>query len=124
MPTPTPKNPAQRHSRLGIASTLIGGSLPVLLPLLMILGGSGNSRHGTDSSKFFHDAFAYAFVIVGLLAPPLHLTGLILGIIGLRSKNTKKSFAVAGLVLNLVFGLIGVGIIVLLLTNTSWTAFR
>ena len=110
-------NSARRHSRLGIVSTVLGGGLPVLVTILSILIMVFSKISDETKSKFLISLLGISstvFAFVALSAPVLHLTGLILGIIGAFSKETKKTFSIAGIVLNLFFGLIGVGIIFLL----------
>lgn len=105
----------QRHSRLGIVSTVIGAALPVLLiifvTLLIVLG----SRKDTIGNYV-----AGAGLIFSLIAPLLHLLGAGLGIGGLFTKNTKKLFPVVGTVLNIMLGISGVLLWVLVISNLSY----
>ena len=113
-------NSAKRHSRLGIASTIIGGGLPVLVTILFILVAVFSKISGETKSEFFSSLAGISYIVfifVGLSAPLLHLTGLIFGLIGVFSRKTKKLFPIAGIILNLFFGLIGVGIIYFLLKH-------
>ena len=119
-------NVAKRHSRMGIASIIIGGGLPLLVTALIVI--SWASYEIADSlifykisdetgTKFLHtlsDGAIKLLFVVGFRAPLLHLMGLILGLFGAFSKGTKKKFSIAGIVLNLILGLIGVVLVLFL----------
>lgn len=104
-----------RHSRLGIASTVIGVVLPVLLVifigLLIVLGSRKNT---------FGNYVAGAGLIFSVIAPLLHLIGAAFGVGGLFTKNTKKLFPVVGTVLNIMLGISGVLLWVLVISNLSY----
>lgn len=86
------KTESKRNSRLGIASFLIGTFTLAILLMFGIL-----TRISPNSIKF---VFLAGLVIVGLFAPLLYLIGLILGIIGIFSEETKRLFPVLGVILN------------------------
>ncbi len=106
----------QKHtSRLGVASLVIGVVTPFLLVLFLFLSILLGSKKGTVGS-----AFAMVFLIIGLLAPFLHLTGFILGLCGWISKKTQNLFPIAGTILNAFLGVCGILIIYLLITNLTY----
>ena len=107
----------KRHSRLGITSTIIGAGLPILLTVLTLININLPDRYIgradlLGSLKYFFEGFWSGVAVIAL---PLHLVGLIFALVGIFSTNTKKGFPAAGIILNLIFGLIGLGIILLLL---------
>ncbi|MEZ5429506.1 MAG: hypothetical protein R2747_24895 [Pyrinomonadaceae bacterium] len=105
----------KRHSRLGIASVIIGATLPFLLIALAVLGvalGTGKKSIGSY--------FGLGFVFLGLAGPLIHLIGLGLGVGGLISKKTKKFFPVTGAILNALLGISGVLIIYFIIMNLTW----
>ena len=107
-------NLAKRHSKLGIASIIIGVGLPLFVVVLAIsFFVSGDPyKPKTDFTNVLNKFFSTVLLIVGLLAPPLHLTGLIFGLIGVFSKQNKKLFSIIGIILNLIFLVFGVGIFI------------
>jgi hypothetical protein len=104
----------KRHSRLGIAATIIAVTLPILLVVLIFGGGTLLSIIKKGDNE---NAVTLSLVLTILSLPLIHLLGLILGLIGLFSKKTKKLFPIIGSVLNAVLLLLGVTIIVLILVN-------
>ena len=76
-------NSAKQNSRLGIASTVIGIGLPLLAIFLFILFVVSGDVHKPETAfvNVLHKIFSLIFLIFGLLAPLLHLAGLILGLI-------------------------------------------
>jgi len=105
----------KHHSRLGIASLIIALIMPGLLICLFALGALLNTRQGTIGKWVIG-----AWFVIGLCGPLIHLGGLILGLSGLVSKTTKKHFAIAGSAMNLLLGILGVGIIYFIITNISY----
>ncbi len=96
-----------RHSKLGVASFVMALSIPVLLIVLVALA----LILGTDTKAAPGWYMVWAFMICGLLAPLGHLVGVILGIVDVRRKSSKKVFAVLGITLNLILG--GAGAVML-----------
>ncbi|MCO6510453.1 MAG: hypothetical protein J5I65_06635 [Aridibacter famidurans] len=95
-----------RHSRLGIASAIIAGAVPLSLVLLYALGIALGTRKGSPGNVVIIVA-----VVFSLLGPFAHLVGAGLGIGGLFT-NRRKLFPVTGTVLNLILGLGGALILV------------
>jgi hypothetical protein len=55
------------------------------------------------SNTYMAERFSAALMIFGLgVAPVLHLAGLILGVIGAFTKNSKKVFPILGIIFNLL----------------------
>ena len=100
------------HSRLGIASVVIGVGIPIILVCLFALGILlGKS----ELAKYV----GLAAVIFAVLSPLQHLIGSILGISGFFT-NTKKLFPLIGTILNMLLGISGVLLIWLFLENMTW----
>lgn len=98
----------KNHSRLGVASFVIGVVLPILMTIFIISGFFLDTKRNSVGS----DVLSVIFVI-SLTFPILHLVGLILGIIGLFVKTKKRLFAVIGTILNAVLLLVGIGLVYL-----------
>ena len=84
-----------RHSRLGIASVVLGALSWLAGAVLVVLSflpesGTYASQHATNRLLVF------ALVV----APVLHLVGLGIGIAGAIKKSSKKGLAVTGIVVN------------------------
>ena len=75
----------KRQSRLGIASVIIGLSLPVLLVFFIVSGVLMDTKKGTVSNDIL-----LAYLLISLTFPFLHLLALIFGLIGAFSKKTKS----------------------------------
>lgn len=114
-------NSANRHSRLGIASTIIGGGLPLLVIFLAILFitilefNTKNYNSKIHFGRKLGETLSYIFFTVSLLSPLVHLMGLILGLIGVFSKQNKKLFAIIGIILNsffVLFSILAVGLMI------------
>lgn len=103
------------HSRLGIASVIMSVAIPVILILFLIVSLALGTRRDSVGNYF-----AMAFAGFGLVAPVLHLVGMVLGLSGLISKRTKNLFPVIGIILNIFLGVLGVVIIFLIITNITW----
>lgn len=86
-------NPAFKHSRRGIASCVLGISVPVILTVWV----SYSSFDPADASA----ADAGYALFQGLVMWVLMLTPLVLAISGLLQPRRRKLFAVIGLVLSL-----------------------
>lgn len=106
-----PLSPARKHSRLGIASTIMALTLPPLLTTLLFGAVSTNTKTSVGTG------LSLTFIVVGLAGPLIHLVGLIMGIVGATFKDTNKLFPILGIVLNLFLGVLGVAIIFFLLKN-------
>lgn len=114
---PQTENPAapQRHSRLGIASVVIGASLPLLLIFLIVAGGI------LEANKIaLGNYLLIGFAVIGMAGPLIHLIGFGLGLGGLISKKTKKVFPVTGAILNALLGISGILIIYLVISNLKF----
>lgn len=94
------------HSKLGIASCVIA-----LITFLIFLIAIGFWLNGFRCPVCSEDMKGYIMLVgigVVLVVPiPTHLVGLILGIVSLFFPNRKKLFPIIGIVLNLIFGVIG-----------------
>ncbi|MDE7253209.1 MAG: hypothetical protein K2O32_09760 [Acetatifactor sp.] len=88
----------RRHSKRAIMATILGiisnSSLVIVLYLSYLSGGAVPLSYG----------------LTGLLAAVFSMTGLILGVVAVRDKDTFKFFPVVGTFLNLA----ALGILVLL----------
>lgn len=97
------------HSRLGIASLVIGIAVPILIAVFfliaMLLGSSKTSIGGY---------IATGVVFFALSAPLIHLLGVIFGVIGWLSKKTKNLYPMIGTVLNAVLMIIGILLVLLM----------
>ncbi len=103
---------ARRHSKLGIASTITGAAIPVLLILFFAALLLMDVKKNSPGSYV-----AGAGLIFAVIAPVLHLVGALLGIGGFFTKTTKKTFPVIGTVLNILLGISGVLLWILVLGN-------
>ncbi|MEP6904297.1 MAG: hypothetical protein ABJA66_21450 [Actinomycetota bacterium] len=99
--------PEKRHSRLGIASVVVGFGLPVLLVLFVLVIYLLESNKSPWANDIEQNLF-----IVSLLFPLVHLIALILALVGLFSKQTKNLFPIIGLVLNLILMIVGIILLV------------
>ena len=106
---------ARRHSKLGIASTIIGAAIPVLLVIFFASLFMMNTRKNSFGSYVAGVGLIFAFI-----APGLHLVGALLGIGGFFTKPTKKLFPVVGTILNILLGISGVLLWVLVLSNFKY----
>lgn len=114
------QTPPKRHSRLGIASVIIGLSLPVLLVSFILIAVTIDAEKGTAGS----DIIVVLFFII-LTFPFLHLLALIFGLIGTFSKKTKKLLPVSGALINgFLLLLVVVFVIFIIPQMGSLTAFR
>lgn len=101
----------QKHSGLGITSFVISLLVGVLIFATIIIAGFMSARHpdGMDekaASTIFIGLAIISFMLLDLLA-------LALGIAGLFQKDTKKVFAILGIIFSLLtlLGTIGLMII-------------
>jgi hypothetical protein len=91
--SPHPDPP--RHSRLGIASVVLGALTWLAGAVLVVL--SFLPETGTYASRHADNRL---FVFGLLIAPALHLAGLGIGIAGAIKKSSRRALAVTGIVLN------------------------
>lgn len=95
--------PIPKHSKLGIASCLIAIGMFCLMTVLT--GASYFVGSITDD----HQQIGAVWIIAGtsalLLPIPVHLVGLLLGVIALFLPNRRKLFPILGTILNLVFAI-------------------
>ena len=105
----------RRHSKLGIASTIISLAIPVLLVIFFASLLMMDTRKNSFGSYVAGVGLIFAFI-----APGLHLVGALLGIGGFFTKPTKKLFPVIGTILNILLGISGVLLWVLVLSNFTY----
>ncbi len=101
----------RRQSKLGVASFVMGVSIPLVLILLIVL----TMVLGTDTKDAVGWYAVWALLIFGLLAPLGHLTGVILGVVAVIPSRNRKVFPVLGITLNAILGSTGVIILVVIL---------
>lgn len=93
------------HSKIGVVS----GAMGIGMFLIFLIGISAyyfQIRQGRGpNSEVLADL---QLMIVWLLPVPVHIIGLILGVVSLFFPNRKKLFPILGVVGNLIFSLIGV----------------
>jgi hypothetical protein len=104
----------RRHSRLGIASVILGIILPVLLVSFIVASGWLE----LDRNRMRNDIEGY-LIVVSLSFPVLHLVALIFALIGIFSKKTKKVFPVIGIVINTLLMAAGIALIVFIISILS-----
>ena len=95
-----------RHSRLGIASFVIAIAVGIIVPLVMVFMAilmASMQEQGT--SKLLPVGVAFGLILI--LAYCGNLTGIGLGIAGIRQKEQKHIFAIIGLCLNSAGALVG-----------------
>ncbi len=105
--TPSPLIPpnAQKHSKIGIASFVIGIAAVLILCLAILLAFGYGFTMAIQDPYFQVDQSSPIILALGLLmciSPILSLVGLGLGIGAAVQKNEKKIFGIIGLVLNLL----------------------
>ena len=102
------------HHPVGLISfgfAVVTGAISLLLFIVSLIPESGT---------YTAQRFTNILVVYGLaVAPLLHTTGLVLGIVGAFLKNSKKLFPVLGIVLN-ILPLIFAAIIWILLFWVIW----
>lgn len=100
-------------SNLGIASFAIAIGTFVLAALIFVLALTVLADSGRGRSSEISN-FLYAAFFIG--APAAHFVGLVLGIVALFQKRRGKTYAVFGIILNILFPASAVLIIVGLLS--------
>ena len=93
---------ARRHSKLGLASFLVGIGFPLLLIVVVVAGLALADRIEDGDTK---NAFLFFFIILGptfagIAGVIVHLLGLALGITGAFQKERKRVFAIVGITIN------------------------
>lgn len=104
---PPPLIPAetQKHSRLGIASFVIGLVSLIIFCLAIVLAfGYGVSVASSSPSVQSLEASPtiLAFGLMMLFSPFLGLVGAVLGFVAVFQKDKKKLFGILGIVVNLL----------------------
>lgn len=85
----------RKHSKVGLISfglAIITGIAALVIFIISLIPESG-----TYAAQRF-DKILFAFALIA--APILHLTGLILGIVGAFQKDFKKLFPILGIIFN------------------------
>jgi hypothetical protein len=122
--TPAPVTPSgmQKHSRIGIASFVIGLVSMFIFCLAIVLAfGYGLSITATNPS-FQVEQSNPTVLGLGLLlfsSPILSLVGAVLGFVAVFQKDKKKLFSVLGIVLNLLIMLAFCALLVIGLVGQS-----
>lgn len=91
------------HSRLGIASVIIGFAVPLLLMLFFAVAMLLGTKEGSIGGYIL-----IGVVIFAISAPLLHLIGGVFGVISWISKKTKNLFPMIGTLLNAFLGITGI----------------
>ncbi len=109
--TPPPLIPSvtQKHSRIGIASFVIGIVAVLILCLAFLLAFGYGFSMASQNPSFQVDQSSPTVLALGVLiciSPILSLVGLGLGIGAAMQKNDRKLFGIIGLVLNLLIILV------------------
>ena len=99
------KESTKPHSKLGIASCVIGLTTFLIFLLAMVFWLIPFWCHGC--SQELKDQLILGSLTVLLLVPIPALVGLILGAVSLFFPNRRKLFPIIGVVLNLIIGVIG-----------------
>lgn len=102
--TNIPSN-AQKHSRIGIASFVVG-IVSMLIFCLAILLAFGYGFSMTAQNPSFQvsrsSPIILALSLMMLISPVLSLVGAVLGSVAVFQQNLKKLFAILGLVFNML----------------------
>lgn len=89
--------PEKKHSKLGIASFIIAIVMGIIA-FVSVIAAVFASHSDIDDNEL-------SLALVGLIiigTAMAQIVGVILGIIGLTQKNTKKVFSILGLIFNLM----------------------
>jgi hypothetical protein len=99
-------DPVERHSRLGIASFIIALSVGGLVFLLIpaSIAATTVTQRGSSSAAL---PIAVGMGLAVILAYCGNLTGVGLGIAGVRQRERKKLFAIIGLCMNAAGAIVG-----------------
>lgn len=122
--TPPPLIPpdTRKHSRIGIASSVIGIVAALIFCLAFILAFGYGFSMVAQNPSFQVDQSSPTVLSLGLvmcISPLLSLIGVGLGIGGVVQKNDKKIFGIIGLVLNLLIILVFCVLAVIGMTGQS-----
>jgi hypothetical protein len=122
--TSAPLIPAetQKHSRLGIASFVIGLVSLIIFCLAVVLAfGYGVSIASSSPSVQSLEASPtiLAFGLMMLISPFLGLVGAVLGFVAVFQKDKKKLFGILGIVVNLLIVLAFCALLVIGLAGRS-----
>lgn len=101
----------QKHSGLGITSFVISLLVGVLTFAAIIIAGFMSSRHPDGMDEKAASTIILGLAIIGFML--LDLLALALGIAGLFQKDTKKVFAVLGIIFSLLTLLGTIGLIII-----------
>jgi len=105
----------QKHSKIGIASFVIGIVAMLIFCLVILLAFGYGFTMAMQNPYFQVDQSSPTILTLGLLmcvSPILSLVGVGLGIGAMAQKNEKKLFGIIGLVLNLLVILVFCGLFV------------
>jgi hypothetical protein len=103
--TPAPTIPLEnpRHSKIGVASFVVGIVSMLIFCLAIVLAfGYGISIAASNPTiqNLQSSPTILALGLILFLSPVLSLVGVVLGFVALFQKNSKRLFAVLGLVFN------------------------
>ena len=104
-PPPLIPSPAQKHSKIGIASFVVGILAALVFCLVILLAFGFDFLMAAQNPTFQINQNSPTVLSLGLvmcLSPVLSLVGVGLGIAAVLQKNVKKLFGILGLVLNLM----------------------
>src|SRR5262249_29478047 len=99
------------HSGAGIASCVVAACAFVFLVALFVVAGLIAMRHGGDVDEESPEAFVLDALL--LLDVVVVLVGLVLGIVGVATRDRKKLFGGIGLGVNAVLLLVLLAIFVI-----------
>jgi hypothetical protein len=125
--TPAPLIPddTKKHSKIGIASFVIGIVAMLIFCIALVLTtiyAIPIASQITSPTSFQIDQSSPIIItlsILMLISPLLSLVGAVLGIVALVQKNYKKTFSIIGLVLNLLIILVFCGLFIFALAVGS-----
>ena len=101
----------KKHSGLGITSFVLSLLVGLLVFLILVVAGIMETRRPGGMPEDSPVTILVGLVIIGAMM--LDLLAVVLGIVGLVQKDTKKVFAILGLIISALtlFGTIGLIII-------------
>jgi small-conductance mechanosensitive channel len=121
-PAPLIPSETQKHSRLGIASFVIGLVSLIIFCLAVVLAfGYGVSiASSTPSVQSLESSpTILVFGLMMLVSPFLGLVGAVLGFVAVFQKDKKKLFGILGIVVNLLIVLAFCALLVIGLAGRS-----
>jgi uncharacterized membrane protein len=122
MPTPLTPSDTKTHSRLAIASFVIGLVSMFIFCLAIVLAfGYGASIASTNPTiqNLQTSPTVLAFGLMMLVSPFFGLVGAVLGFVAVFQKDKKKLFGILGIVLNLLIVLAFCSLLVIGLAGQS-----